>query len=362
MNVEKLSIVVPIHDESAVLAELVERIEAAAKEAVAADPNMVPDPDPNTGPDPDLDPNQNPGTDTGTDPDPAAFELWLVDDASTDSTAEIAAQWKDRPWFNYLRLSANMGQFRATKHGLLKASNPWVVVLDGDLQDPPEVISALVSRANELHPAPDVVFAVKSRRDDPPWFKAGQAVFHIVQSLLGSLPPPRGSGSFCLMRREVAQRICRIPLCHANLASAAARAAARAAAVGAAGRAWAASVTSADPVDAPFATVAYDKRSRRQGSSRVGLLNLVREALGSFLLSGAGHRLAALLGAASLGAFVPALILSPANPLPCLVLLLSGSAFLIAALGSWAYGQVWLGFLMKESCQPPRPQHAHILQ
>ncbi len=228
------------------------------------------------------------------------FELVLVDDASTDGTAAILDAWSDarvRP----VRMPTNGGQLRATQAGLAHARGEIIAVLDGDLQDPPEVLPVLVQTIRSQRVA--VVFAVKARRDDPWWLTAGARLFHAAQGSLGGGRVPRGAGSFCIMRRDVAAKVASMRVERANLA----------AVIGAIG--------------VHAAAVPYDKQARYDGRSRVGFWGLVREALSSMLLSGALHRLG-LLATMTLGLL--ALMLA-GQPRIALFMAAAGAAFASSA-------------------------------
>lgn len=235
MNAVRLSVVVPVYNEAGVVKELVERSTQAAQAAAGE-----------------------------------AFELLIVDDASDDQTPEVLREISN-PRLRILRLEHNSGQYRATRAGLKAASGEWIAVLDGDLQDPPELIPELFNAARDS----DCVFAVKASRAETGWMRLGQSGFHLVQSLLGSASPPRGAGSYCLMQREIAASVAAVDLKNANLAAVAARVLKK--------------------KSARHSTVEYRKGSRYDRRSRVGTGGLVREALGSFLMSGALARLLAVL-------------------------------------------------------------------
>jgi dolichol-phosphate mannosyltransferase len=228
-----LSVVVPVFEEARVVEELVRRCVAAAEA-------------------------------TGR-----PFELLVVDDASRDATPALLAPLAAAdPRVVHLRLDANRGQFGATKEGLARARGALVAVLDGDLQDPPELLPRLVE-AYESEPLGDasVVFAVKARREDPLWFRAGRAGYQALQSVL-SARIPSGAGSYSLMPAALARRAAAVPLRSANLAAVLV-------ALGARPR-----------------SVPYDKAARYDDHSRVGPVGLAKEALGSLaLLSPAGARL-----------------------------------------------------------------------
>lgn len=240
-----LSIVTPVFEEAAVVRELVLRIDAAAAR-------------------------------TGL-----TYEIVVVDDASQDGTPVqlrvLAAEASLGQRLQVVRAPQNLGQFRATQLGLRHARGRQVVVLDGDLQDPPEVLGQLVDAARQS-PKTDAIFAVKVARKDPAWFLLGRAMFAGIQRLLSGPVPPRGAGSYVLMTAELAAQVALVDLADANLAPVLAVLGAR------------------------TATLPYVKAGRYDGTSRVGALGLVREAMGSLALTGALARLLVVLAAAFLGA------------------------------------------------------------
>lgn len=193
------------------------------------------------------------------------FEYILVDDQSQDSSLEKIKSLAVKHPIKALVLPENVGQFGATKAGILAASGDWVVVLDGDLQDPPELIPEMWQLAQEQNC--DVVFAVKTQRVEIWWFQIGQWFFHRIQSFLGSGSRPSGAGSYCLMRGEIAKNSTVITQKHLNLAS----------------------ILALQRL--VWKAVSYTKSVRYDGSSRVGFIGLCKEAIGSMSLSGALHRI-----------------------------------------------------------------------
>lgn len=197
-----------------------------------------------------------------------ASELVLVNDASTDATAERLQDWAARDQrVQPVLLTRNLGQFRATQAGLAAARGQFVVTLDGDLQDPPELIPALAQRLLEARGV-DVVFAAKVARQDPAWIRAGARAHELLQRLLSGRPWPGAVGSYAAMPIATARLVQQSPLPHANLS---------AVLIGARAR---------------FAVVQYQRAPRENGNSRVGPFGLVVEALGSLVASGAAWRLA----------------------------------------------------------------------
>jgi dolichol-phosphate mannosyltransferase len=110
----ELSVVVPVHDEAANIRPLIDEIVAAL---------------------------------TGV----ATFEVVYVDDGSTDATLEaLAAARQEAPALRVLRHARSMGQSTALTTGVLAARGRWIATLDGDGQNDPADIPALLARAQAL--------------------------------------------------------------------------------------------------------------------------------------------------------------------------------------------------------------------
>ena len=121
---------------------------------------------------------------------PESAELVLVDDGSSDATAARLTTWRVRdPRVRPVLLGQNAGQFRATQAGLRVARGRLIVTLDGDLQDPPELIPQLAARlcAGQCL---DVVFAAKTAREDPLWLRIGARLHEMLQRTLCGRPWP----------------------------------------------------------------------------------------------------------------------------------------------------------------------------
>lgn len=128
-------------------------------------------------------------------------EVILVDDGSTDASyllmAGLASQ-DDR--FKSVRLSRNFGHQIAITAGLDLAAGDAIVVMDGDLQDPPEVIPQLVERWQEGY---DVVYAVRDGREGEPWLRRVRAaIFYRVFRRLTDFDVPIDVGDFRLVDRR----------------------------------------------------------------------------------------------------------------------------------------------------------------
>jgi glycosyltransferase involved in cell wall biosynthesis len=128
-------------------------------------------------------------------------EVILVDDGSSDSSYElmVAARETD-PRFKLLRLSRNFGHQVAVTAGLDVASGDAVIVMDSDLQDPPEVALDLAARWREGY---DVVYAVRTERHGESRFKEATAAgFYRLFKRMSDVDVPLDVGDFRLVDRR----------------------------------------------------------------------------------------------------------------------------------------------------------------
>ncbi len=129
-------------------------------------------------------------------------EVIFVDDGSRDCSLEMmrAIHAQDAR-FRYVSLARNFGHQIAVTAGLYYTTGQAVIVMDADLQDPPEVIAALLQKWREGY---QIVYARRVRRKQERWLKRVLAYwFYRVIRVLAEVDIPPDTGDFCLMDRRV---------------------------------------------------------------------------------------------------------------------------------------------------------------
>jgi dolichol-phosphate mannosyltransferase len=129
------------------------------------------------------------------------FEIVIVDDGSSDGTAAALAELakKDRR-LKVLGLSRNFGHQAALTAGLEAAGGDVIAMMDGDLQDPPELIPVMLDAWSG---GSDVVYAVRTERAGESRFKLATArQFYKLMSRLSNVPLAENSGDFRLLDRR----------------------------------------------------------------------------------------------------------------------------------------------------------------
>jgi dolichol-phosphate mannosyltransferase len=181
------------------------------------------------------------------------FELILVDDGSADDSAEVARAICDGdPAVRFIRLSRNFGQQAALSAGLDAARGSAVVMMDADLQDPPELIAELVRRWRDGN---DVVCALRRNRKESLGKRAAYALYYRALHYLAEIDITLDSGEFSLLDRKVVEIIRAMPERGRLLRGM---------------RSWSGFRQSA---------VAYDRPARESGRSQYTLRRLVRLAI-----------------------------------------------------------------------------------
>jgi polyisoprenyl-phosphate glycosyltransferase len=137
-------------------------------------------------------------------------ELLLIDDGSRDRSLSLLRDLHatDRR-VAYLSFARNFGHQIAVTAGLNYARGQAVIVMDADLQDPPEIIPQMIARWKN---GDRVVYAVRSKRLQESWFKRSSAyIFYRLLDRLADITIPTDTGDFCLMDRQVVDILNQMP-------------------------------------------------------------------------------------------------------------------------------------------------------
>ena len=138
------------------------------------------------------------------------IEVLLVDDGSTDATWHaIQAASANDPGVTGIRLSRNFGQQMALTCGLDHARGERILILDADLQDPPELLSDMMKKMNEGF---DIVYGHRTERKQESRFKKQSAwCFYRVFNRLSDVSIPNDTGDFRLITRQVLDALRSLP-------------------------------------------------------------------------------------------------------------------------------------------------------
>lgn len=172
-----ISLVIPVHNEERALEPLLQRIDRVFKaEAVTLD-------------------------------------LVFINDGSTDATLDrLLMLQRSDPRIRILDLSRNFGKEAALTAGLVHARGAAVIPLDADLQDPPEIIPAMLTKWREGY---EVVLGRRVDRSSDSWLKRQTAFwFYRIHNGLSDLKLPENVGDFRLMDRKVIDALQQLPESH----------------------------------------------------------------------------------------------------------------------------------------------------
>ena len=137
------------------------------------------------------------------------YEIILVDDGSNDGTWEkISLISKIDNRVKGIKLSRNFGHHYAISAGLHNAHGEWVVVMDGDLQDRPEVIPELFYKAKEGF---DVVFVSRNKRPESIFYKILQKLFYVFIRRLSGIDFDSRQANFSILNHKVVEAFKKFP-------------------------------------------------------------------------------------------------------------------------------------------------------
>jgi polyisoprenyl-phosphate glycosyltransferase len=137
-------------------------------------------------------------------------EFICVNDGSRDRTLEILRELREKDSrICYISFARNFGHQIAVTAGLNFARGEAVIVLDGDLQDPPELITEMLKKWQEGY---QVVYAQRTKRHEESWFKRLPAyIYYRLLRRLADVDIPADTGDFCLMDRCVVNVLNQMP-------------------------------------------------------------------------------------------------------------------------------------------------------
>jgi dolichol-phosphate mannosyltransferase len=129
------------------------------------------------------------------------YEIILVDDGSRDNSLQVMMRLREsNPRVKVISFSRNFGHQMAITAGVDYASGSAVIVMDADLQDPPEVVPQLIEKWREGH---DTVYAIRVSRKDPILKRTIAFVFYRLFKRMSEIDIPVDAGDFRLMSRRV---------------------------------------------------------------------------------------------------------------------------------------------------------------
>ena len=186
-----------------------------------------------------------------------AYEVLAVDDGSSDASPVVLERLRrDWPELRVVRLRANAGHQAAISAGLARALGDYVVTLDADLQDPPEVIAQMLAAAREQ--GVDVVYGVRSDRSTDSAFKrlSARAFYRLIRILSGTNAQV-DAGDYRMMSRATVNVINALPEHHRVLRFV------------------------VPELGFPSASVSYRRDERAAGKSKYPLAKMIRLSLDS---------------------------------------------------------------------------------
>lgn len=129
------------------------------------------------------------------------FEVIFIDDGSFDDTLFLLEKIsKNDPRIKIIKFSRNFGHQAAISAGIKYAKGDAVIVMDGDLQDPPEELPRFLEKWREGY---HVVYAVRTNRKENIFKKVAYKFFYRILKLISNIDIPLDSGDFCVMDKKV---------------------------------------------------------------------------------------------------------------------------------------------------------------
>jgi polyisoprenyl-phosphate glycosyltransferase len=129
------------------------------------------------------------------------YEILLIDDGSTDNTFFMLNKIRQKDsHIKVIKFSRNFGHQAAISAGIKHAKGDAVIIMDGDLQDPPEELPRFLEKWREgFH----VVYAVRTKRKEGFFKRTAYSMFYRTLKAISDIEIPLDSGDFCVMDRKV---------------------------------------------------------------------------------------------------------------------------------------------------------------
>jgi glycosyltransferase involved in cell wall biosynthesis len=138
-----------------------------------------------------------------------SFELIFVDDGSRDRSGEVMRSLSEQDErLTIIELARNFGHQVAISAGLDYAQGDAVIIMDADLQDPPEVLPQFIDKWREGH---EVVYAIRAQRQENPLKQLAYATFYRILQRIANIEIPLDAGDFCIMDRRVVDILVNMP-------------------------------------------------------------------------------------------------------------------------------------------------------
>ena len=129
------------------------------------------------------------------------YEIVLIDDGSRDSSLTMMRVMAEKDsHVRVIKLSRNFGHQPAISAGIQEAKGDAIIIMDGDLQDPPEELYRFLDKWREGY---EVVYAIRTKRKEGFFKKLAYSSFYRLMAAISDIDIPLDSGDFCVMDRKV---------------------------------------------------------------------------------------------------------------------------------------------------------------
>lgn len=136
------------------------------------------------------------------------YEIIFIENGSSDNSLSILKKINERDKkVKIISLSRNFGYQNAIFAGLDYSKKDNIFILDGDLQDPPELVEEFLKKKSDGY---DVVYGIRKKREAPLLKKTGYKIFYYFYQKLSEIYVPKEVGEFCLITRKVVNHLLKL--------------------------------------------------------------------------------------------------------------------------------------------------------